>query len=139
MTAALARMSASLDVWEQLRKEAEAGCAPGPRRHRPTGRCYADAQQFNAAIAAIRGAVPADAAVAAGSASVSLHVYLGRLYKTVGQQAEAATAFQAARTIDPSDPVAAYCLAFTCPRLPLRTTLSTTATGRRRCNHWWRR
>ena len=103
VTAALARMSASLDVWEQSRREAEAELRARPTPA-PFDRAlfYADARQFDAAIAAMRDAVATE------PASVPLHVYLGRLYEAVGQQAEAATAFQTARTLDPSDPVVAY-------------------------------
>jgi tetratricopeptide (TPR) repeat protein len=84
VTAALERMSASLDVWEQSPRDA------------------ADARQFDAAIAATREAI------AAGPARASLYIYLGRLYEEVGQRAQATTAFQAARALDPSDAVAAY-------------------------------
>jgi tetratricopeptide (TPR) repeat protein len=84
VTAALERMSASLDVWEQSPREA------------------ADARQFDAAIAATR------AEIAAGPARASLYIYLGRLYEEVGQRAQATTAFQAARALEPSEPVAAY-------------------------------
>lgn len=102
-TAALARMSASLDVWEQSRRDTEAqlraGAATAPF---DWARFHADALQFDAAIAAMREAV------AAQPSHVPLHLYLGRLYEAVGKRAEAAAAFQAARTLDPSDPVAAY-------------------------------
>jgi tetratricopeptide (TPR) repeat protein len=103
VTAALARMSASLDVWEQSRREAEAEL-----RGRPTpapsdlALFYADARQFDAAIAAMRDAVAAEPSRA------PLYLYLGRLHETVGQRVEAAAAFQVARALDPSDPVAAY-------------------------------
>jgi hypothetical protein len=54
VTAALERMSASLDVWEQSPRDA------------------ADARQFDAAIAAMR------AAIAAGPPRAPLYIYLGR-------------------------------------------------------------
>lgn len=103
VTAALARMSASLDVWERSREDAEAEL-----RARPTpapfawALLHADARQFRAAIAATRDAIAAEPARA------PLHLYLGRLYDAVGLRAEADVAFKAARALDPSDPVAAY-------------------------------
>jgi tetratricopeptide (TPR) repeat protein len=103
VTAALEQMSASLDVWEQSRKKTEAEL-----RARPTPApsdwaiFYADARQFDAAITAMRNAVASE------PASVQHYVYLGRLHEEVGQRAEAGAAYQAARALDPSDPVAAY-------------------------------
>ena len=102
MTAALERMSASLDVWEQSRREAEAELRARPTPVPATGAVYADARQFDTAIAAMRDAIAAEPSRA------PLFLYLGRLHETVGQRAEAAAAFQAARALDPSDPVAAY-------------------------------
>jgi len=87
VTAALERMSASLDVWEQSRDWA---ILP------------ADARRFDAAVAATRDAI------AAGPARAPLYIYLGRLYEEMGQRAEATAAFQTARALDPSDPIAAY-------------------------------
>src|SRR6476619_1437865 len=61
VTAALERMSASLDVWEQARRQVEAEL-----RARSTPRdwalFYADARQFDAAIAAMRDAIAAEPA-----------------------------------------------------------------------------
>jgi tetratricopeptide (TPR) repeat protein len=103
VTAALARMSAGLDVWEQSRREAEADLrARSNPAHFEWARFHADALQFDAAIAAMRNAVAAEPSRA------PLALYLGRLYEAVGQRSEAAAAFQAARALDPSDPVAAY-------------------------------
>ena len=101
VTAALERMSASLDVWDQSRREADAQLRA---RSTPRDRAlfYADARQFDAAIAAMRDAIAAEPARA------PLHLYLGRLYEEVGQQADAIAAFQTARAIDRSDPMAAY-------------------------------
>ncbi|HEV8392728.1 MAG TPA: tetratricopeptide repeat protein [Vicinamibacterales bacterium] len=103
VTAALERMSASLDVWEQSRREAEAQLRA---RSTPSDRArfYADARQFDQAVAAMRDAIAAEPARA------PLYIYLGRLYEEVGQRPDAAAAFQAARARDPSDPVAAYLL-----------------------------
>jgi tetratricopeptide (TPR) repeat protein len=103
VTAALDRMAASLDVWEQSRRDAEAALR---LRSTPRDRAlfYADARQFDAAIGAMREAIAAEPARA------SLHLDLGRLYAEVGQRAQAAAAFQKARELDPSDPVAAYLL-----------------------------
>ena len=101
VTAALDRMSASLDVWEQSRGKAETEL-----RDRSTpfdwALFYADIQQFDAAITAMRSAVAAE------PSRVSLHLNLGRLHEAAGHRSEAAAAFQAARALDPSDPIAAY-------------------------------
>ena len=99
VTAALERMSASLDVWEQSRRQAEAELRARPTPA-PSDRAlfYADARQFDAAIAAMRDAVAAEPSRA------PLYLYLGRLHETVGQRAEAAAAFQAgasARSLRP--------------------------------------
>jgi tetratricopeptide (TPR) repeat protein len=109
VTAALERMSASLDVWELSRREAEAELRARPTPA-PSDRAlfYADARQFDAAIAAMRDAVDAGASVAAEPSRAPLHLYLGGLYEAAGQRAEAGAAFRAARALDPSDPVAAY-------------------------------
>src|ERR1044071_5796517 len=81
--AALDRMTASLDAWDQSR--------------RPE-----DARQFDAAIAATRKAIEAE------PSRPALHIALGRLYEEVGRRADAGAAFRTARTLDPSDPIAAY-------------------------------
>jgi len=72
VTAALERMSASLDLWEQSRRETEAQLRA---RSTPSdwARFYADARQFDAAIAAMRDAIAAEPARA------PLYIYLGRL------------------------------------------------------------
>src|SRR5688572_11583296 len=101
VTAALERMSASLDVWEQSRRTAEAELRA---RSTPMDRAafHADARELDAAITATREAIAAEPARA------PLHLYLGRLYEEAGRRAEAIAAFRAARALDPSDPVAAY-------------------------------
>jgi tetratricopeptide (TPR) repeat protein len=95
VTAALDRMSASLAAW-----------TPSPE----------EAREFDAAIAARRQAM------GAGTARAADYVYLGRLYEEAGRGPEAAAAFDAARTLDPSDPVAAYLLG-------LRLSEAATASG----------
>ena len=101
VTAAIERMSASLDVWERARRDEEAAL-----RARSTPMDWAlfhvDARQFDAAIARMRDAVAAEPARA------PLYIYLGRLYEEVGQQPEAAAAFRTARSLDPADPIATY-------------------------------
>jgi tetratricopeptide (TPR) repeat protein len=103
VTAALARMSASLDVWEQSRRDAEAALrarsVPAPL---DWALFYADVRRFDAAIAAARDAVAAE------PSRVPLHLYLGRLYDAAGRRADAVAAFRAAHSLDPSDPIAAY-------------------------------
>ena len=103
VTDALARMSASLDVWEQSRRDAEtelrAGPSPAPFAW---ALFHADARQFGPAIAATRDAIASEPSRA------PLYLYLGRLYEAVGPRADADAAFKAARTLDPSDPIAAY-------------------------------
>ena len=105
VTAALDRMSASLDVWERTRRESEAELrgrqVPAPS---DWALFHAGGRQFDAAIAAMKEAVAAEPARAA------LHLYLGRLHEEAGQRAEAAAAFGRARALDPSDPIAAYLL-----------------------------
>jgi tetratricopeptide (TPR) repeat protein len=103
VTAALARMSASLDVWEASRRNAEAELRARPTPARSDWAIFhADALQFDEAVVAMRDAVAADPSRA------PLHVHLGRLYDAVGERANAAAAFEAARALDPSDPIAAY-------------------------------
>ena len=103
VTAALARMSASLDVWEQSRRATEAELrarsTPAPS---DWSLFYADALQFDAAIGAMRDAVSAE------PTRVPLYLHLGRLYEAIGQRTDAAAAFEAARGVDPADPIAAY-------------------------------
>jgi tetratricopeptide (TPR) repeat protein len=95
VTAALDRMSTSLAAW-----------TPSPE----------EAREFDAALTARRQAMRA------GTARAADYVYLGRLYEEAGRGAEAAAAFDAARTLDPSDPVAAYLLG-------LRLSEAATASG----------
>ena len=103
VTAALERMSASLEVWEQSRTEAEAALrARSTTTPSDWALFYADALRFDPAIAAMRDAVAAE------PSRVPLHLYLGRMHRAIGQAAEAVTAFRAARALEPSDPVAAY-------------------------------
>jgi tetratricopeptide (TPR) repeat protein len=85
VTAALDRMASTLEAWDQTRDPAAA-------------------RQFDAAIAATRSAI------AAQPSRSDLHVRLGRLYEEVGRRSEATAAFEMARRISPSDPVAAYLL-----------------------------
>lgn len=103
VTAALNRMTASLDVWERTRRESEAELR-GRRVQAPSDWAlfHAGGRQFDAAIAAMKEAVAAE------PARVAFHVYLGRLHEEVGQRAEAAAAFQRARALDPSDPIVSY-------------------------------
>jgi tetratricopeptide (TPR) repeat protein len=103
VVAALDRLSASLDAWERSGQTREAEL-----RGRPTATpaewalLYADNQQLEPAIDAMRKAIAAEPARA------SLHVFLGGLYDAAGRPTEAAAAFDTARTLDPLDPVAAY-------------------------------
>jgi len=101
VTAAIERMSASLDVWERSRRDEEAAL-----RARSTpmdwALFHADARELDPAIASMRDAVAAEPARA------PLYLYLGRLYEEVGRQPDAAAAFRTAQTLDPSDPIAAY-------------------------------
>jgi tetratricopeptide (TPR) repeat protein len=103
VTAALDRMAAALDGWERAQsgRDAElqrAGTATPAVR----ALFYAGHQQLEAAISAMREAIAAEPSRA------PLHIYLGRLHDALGQRAEAAAAFNAARALDSSDPLAAY-------------------------------
>ena len=103
VAAALDRLSASLDEWERSIRTSEAEL-----RNRPNAApaewalFYADNQQLERAIDSTREAIVAEPARA------SLHVFLGGLYDAAGRPIEAAAAFDAARRLDPVDPVAAY-------------------------------
>jgi tetratricopeptide (TPR) repeat protein len=106
VTAALDRMAAALDAWER----AQDGMDAELRRRgaaTPVDRAlfHAGHQQLEAAVSAMQEAVAAEPTRA------PLRVYLGRLHDALGQPAEAAAAFDAARALDPSDPVAAYLVA----------------------------
>jgi tetratricopeptide (TPR) repeat protein len=100
VTAALDRMAVALDAWEREQSQAVAGQGRGTPADRAL--LHAEHLQLEAALAAMKEAVAAEPARA------PLHVYLGRLHDALGQRAEAAAAFQTARALDPSDPVAAY-------------------------------
>ena len=103
VAAGLDRLSAALDGWERSNATGEAEL-----RRRPAttpaewALFYADTLQFERAIASIRDAIAAEPGRA------PLHVYLGGLYEAAGRPADAAAAFEAARRLDPLDPVAAY-------------------------------
>jgi tetratricopeptide (TPR) repeat protein len=102
VAAALDRMTAALDAWERAQSETSAdlrrrGTAPADR-----ALFHAEHQQLEAAISAMLEAIAAEPSRA------PLHIYLGRLHDAVGNRAEAAAAFDAARALDPADPVAAY-------------------------------
>jgi tetratricopeptide (TPR) repeat protein len=103
VVAGLDRLAASLDEWERSSRTSEAEL-----RTRPTATpaewalLYADTLQLERAIDSMRQAVAAEPARA------SLHVFLGGLYNAAGRPAEAAAAFNVARSLDPLDPIAAY-------------------------------
>jgi tetratricopeptide (TPR) repeat protein len=101
VVAALDRMTAALDTWEGEQRQA---VADPVRRGTPPDRAllHAEHLQLEAALAAM------EEAVAAEPARAPLHVYLGRLQDALGRRAEAGAAFDTARRLDPSDPVAAY-------------------------------
>ena len=88
VTAALERMSASLDIWERTRRASEAELrgrqVPAPS---DWALFHAGGRQFDASIAAMKEAVAAE------PGRVALHVYLGRLHEEAVQRAEAAAAF----------------------------------------------
>jgi tetratricopeptide (TPR) repeat protein len=103
VTAALDRMAASLDVWEQTQAKSEAalkeraGITPGE-----LALFYAEHARFDDAVRA------AAAAIAAEPARASLYTFRGLLQEAAGQQAEAAVTFAAAARGDPRDPIAIY-------------------------------
>jgi tetratricopeptide (TPR) repeat protein len=103
VTAALDRMVVALDAWERAQAQMDAELGRGGTAA-PVVRAlfYAGHHQLEAAILATREAIAAEPSRA------PLHVYLGRLHDALGQRAEAAAAFDAARSLDPSDPLAAY-------------------------------
>lgn len=102
VTAALDRIAAALDAWERAQAEGEAdlrrrGASPADR-----ALFLAEHLQLEAAVTAMKEAIAAEPSRAA------LHVYLGRLHDALGQRADATAAFDHARALDRSDPVAAY-------------------------------
>ncbi len=103
VAAGLDRLSAALDGWERANATEEAQLRRRPETTPAEWALfYADTLQFEQAIASIRDAIAAEPARA------PLHVYLGGLFEAAGRTAEAAAAFEAARRLDPLDPVAAY-------------------------------
>lgn len=103
VTAALNRLAASLDVWEQSQARTEAslkgraGATPGE-----FALFYAEHARFDEAIAA------AAAAIAAEPTRASLHVFKGLLQEAAGHHADAAATFASAGDVDPRDPIATY-------------------------------
>ena len=118
VTAALDRMAASLDVWEQANRDAErslkalTGTTPAD-----LALLYADQQRLDDAAAAIRAAIADDPRPA-------YRVFEGLLDQATGHLADANRAFAAARGLDPMDPIAAYLAAAAMPDDPDRTDLS---------------
>jgi tetratricopeptide (TPR) repeat protein len=102
-TAALDRMAASLEAWEQAARASEAALAARADAT-PADRAllYVDQHRMDDAVTAMK------AAVAAEPGRAALHLFLGHLHAAVGDGEAAAAAFAAASRLDPSDPVAAY-------------------------------
>jgi tetratricopeptide (TPR) repeat protein len=100
---ALDRMAASLDEWERTNARWEAELRARPAASAAEwALLHTGSQQLERAIDSTRQAIAAEPPRA------SLHVFLGRLYDTIGRRADAAAAFEAARRLDPADPIAAY-------------------------------
>ena len=103
VTAALERMTASLDVWEQTQVKAEAalkeraGITPGE-----LALFYAENVRFEEAQRA------AAAAIAAEPARGTLQTFRGLLQEAAGHRTDAAATFAAAARNDPRDAVAVY-------------------------------
>jgi tetratricopeptide (TPR) repeat protein len=103
VTAALERMTSSLEVWEQTQVQAEAalkqraGITPGE-----LALFYAENVRFEEAHRA------AAAAIAAEPARGSLQTFRGLLLEAAGHRPDAAATFAAAARSDPRDPVAIY-------------------------------
>jgi tetratricopeptide (TPR) repeat protein len=106
VTAALARMSASLDVWEQAGRDlkqslrARAGTTPAD-----VALVDIDQQQLGAALEEIERAIAAD------TRRPSYRVLQGLLLQALNRPADAGIAFEAAHTLDPGDSIATYLLA----------------------------
>ena len=103
VTAALERMAASFDTWQQTQTKTEAalkdraGITPGE-----LALFYAENARFEESIRA------AAVAIAAEPARVSLQTFKGLLQEAAGHGADAAATFAAAVKTDPSDPLAIY-------------------------------
>jgi tetratricopeptide (TPR) repeat protein len=103
VTAALDRMATSLDAWERANREAEAGLkARAGTTPADLALLYADQQRLGDAINAMQ------LAIAAEPRRASYYVFQGQLHQAAGHPAEAGAAFNAARALDPADPIAAY-------------------------------
>jgi tetratricopeptide (TPR) repeat protein len=102
VTAALDRLSAALDEWERASRISEerlkASATPAD-----LALLYVDQQRLEEAIVATNGAIAADPRRA------PLHVFQGLLLEASGRPG--GTAFERARQLDASDPVAAYLVA----------------------------
>ena len=103
MTAALERMEASLDTWEQsqrateARLKARAGITPAEM-----ALFYAEEGRLDEAVRAMDGAIAAD------PTRGPLYVFQGLLHEAAGHRPEAAAVFATAGKVAPADPVAAY-------------------------------
>lgn len=103
VTAALGRMSASLDAWERANRDAEAALrARAGTTPADLALLYADELRLSDAIDSMQSAIAAEPPRA------SYYVLLGLLHHAVGHLAEAGAAFDAARAFDPADSIAAY-------------------------------
>lgn len=101
--AALDRMATSLAAWEQSLVEVEAGLkARAGTTQAEFALLYANQGRFDAAIAAMAGAIAAEPTRA------SLYVQQGLLQEAGGHRSDAALTFAVAAKRDPADPVAAY-------------------------------
>jgi tetratricopeptide (TPR) repeat protein len=101
-SAALERMSASLDAWEQSQIADEATLIKGGAALAERARFYAEHGRLEEATAAIAAAVESE------PNSVTFLVLQGLLFDALNRRAEAATAFAHAHRADPADPIVAY-------------------------------
>ena len=103
VVAALDRMTSSLDAWERANRDAEAALrARASTTPADIAVLYADEQRLNDAIDAMR------LAIAAEPRRAPYYVFQGLLHQAAGHPMEAGAAFNAAHTLEPTDPIAAY-------------------------------
>jgi len=104
VTASLERMTAALDEWERTARAAEAQLkANAAATPAELALLYVDQRRLSEAI------VVTNAALVAEPRRAPLHIFHGLLLEASGQTAGGA--FETARQLDPSDPIAAYLVA----------------------------
>jgi tetratricopeptide (TPR) repeat protein len=103
-------MSSALEAWERSNAAAESALKDRAASPGEFALFYADARRLDDAIQAVTAEIATEPPLDSARAGrrTSLYVYLGLLQEEAGRPADAAAAFDTARRLDASDPVAAY-------------------------------